>query len=264
MVIRTVVVDDEPVAREGLLRLLGEDEDLEVVGEAADGDEALELLRRERPDLVFLDIRMPGLDGIAVADALGEMESPPAFVFVTAHDEHAVRAFELDAIDYVLKPFDRERLRDATERVKRRLRQETTAELHRNTRALLRLFGDEPSGTAARASVAPDRLVIRDGGTVVFLQPDEVAWIESAGNYVRIHADGREYLVRDTLKHMDDRLDSARFLRVSRSAIVNLDRVREVRPQPNGTHEISLRDGTRFAASRRRGEELRAAIARLE
>lgn len=262
--IRTVVVDDEPVARQGLLRLLREDEDLEIVGEAADGDEALELLRRERPDLVLLDIRMPGLDGIAVADALDDLDSPAAFVFVTAHDEHAVRAFELDAIDYVLKPFDRERLRDAMGRVKRRLRQETTADLHRNARELLRLFGDESSGTAARASVAPDRLVIRDGGTVVFLQPDEVAWIESAGNYVRIHAEGEEYLVRETLKRMEDRLDAARFLRVSRSAIVNLDRVREVRPQPNGTHEISLRDGTRFSASRRRGEELRAAIARLE
>lgn len=259
--IRTVVVDDEPVAREGLLRLLDDDDDLELVGQAADGDEALELLRRERPDLVFLDVRMPGLDGIAVADALSEMESPPVFVFVTAHDEHAVRAFELDAIDYVLKPFDRERLAEATTRVKRRLRQATAVELQRDTRALLRLFGDDSS---ARASVTPDRVVIRDGGTVVFLQPDEVGWIESAGNYVRIHAETKNYLVRDTLKSMVERLDPARFLRISRSAIVNLDRVREIRPQPNGTHEISLRDGTRLSASRRRGEELRAAIGRLE
>lgn len=259
--IRTVVVDDEPVARDGLLRLLDEDGDLELVGQAADGAEALELLRRERPDLVFLDIRMPGLDGIAVADALGEMDPQPAFVFVTAHDEHAVRAFEMDAIDYVLKPFDRERLAKATARVKRRLRQATAAELKRDTRALLRLFEGDDS---ERASVTPHRLVIRDGGTVVFLKPDEVRWIESAGNYVRIHAEKKNYLVRDTLKSMMERLDPSRFLRISRSEIVNLGQVREVRPQPNGTHEISLQDDTRLSASRRRGEELRAAIGRLE
>lgn len=259
--IRTVVVDDEPVARDGLLRMLDEDEELEIVGQAADGDAALELLRRELPDLVFLDIRMPGLDGVAVAHALGEMEPPPAFVFVTAHDEHAVRAFELDAIDFLLKPFDRERLAEATTRVKRRLRQARAAELRRGARALLRLFGNDGSG---RASVTPDRLVIRDGGTVVFLQPDEVGWIEAAGNYIRIHADAENYLVRDTLKSIEDRLDPHRFVRISRAAIVNLDRVREVRPQPNGTHEISLGDGTALSASRRRGDELRAAIGRLE
>lgn len=260
--IRAIVADDEPVAREGLLRLLGEHDDVEVVGEAADGDEALELLRRLGPDLVFLDIRMPGLDGLNVADALGELEAPPAFVFVTAHDEHAVRAFELDAIDYVLKPFDRERLRDALRRVKRRLHLAAAADLQRDTRTLLRLLGDETS--PGRASGVPDRLVIRDGGTIVFLQPDEVSCIESAGNYIRIHADEKKYLIRGTLSGMEDRLDASRFFRLNRSTIVNLDRVLEVRAQPNGTHDVRLGDGTRLSASRRRGDKLRAAIARLE
>lgn len=259
--IRVVVVDDEPVAREGLLRLLRDDDDLEVVGDASDGDEALALLRRTRPDLAFLDIRMPGLDGLELAEALGALDRPPAFVFVTAYDEHAVRAFELDAIDYVLKPFDRERLEAALRRVKRRLRQATAANLHHDTQALLRLLGDD---ALPEADAAMDRLVVRDGGTVVFLQPDEVTRIEAAGNYIRIHADPKKYLVRGTLSGMEQRLDAARFLRLSRSAIVNLDRVREVRSQPNGTHGVLLTDGTRLSASRRRGDELRAAIARLE
>lgn len=263
--IRAIVVDDEPVAREGLLRLLREHDGVEIVGEAADGDEALELLRRVRPDLVFLDIRMPGLDGLAVADALGELDSPPAFVFVTAHDEHAVKAFELDAIDYVLKPFDGERLGDAVRRVKRRLARGATADLQRDTRTLLWLLGDDSSpDRAAGGGGAPDRLVVRDSGTVVFLQPDEVSLIEAAGNYIRIHADEKNYLVRGTLGGMEDRLDASRFLRLNRSTIVNLDRVREVRPQTNGTHEVRLTDDTRLSASRRRGEELRRAIARLE
>lgn len=262
--IRAIVVDDEPVAREGLLRLLREHESVEIVGEAADGDEALELLRRVRPDLVFLDIRMPGLDGLAVADALGELDSTPAFVFVTAHDEHAVKAFELDAIDYVLKPFDRDRLRDALRRVKRRLERTVTTDLQRDTRTLLRLLGDDGPADRAPGGGASDRLVVRDSGTVVFLQPDEVSRIEAAGNYIRIHADEKNYLVRGTMGGMEERLDASRFLRLNRSTIVNLDRVREVRPQPNGTHEVRLTDDTRLSASRRRGDELRRAIARLE
>lgn len=257
--IRTVIVDDEPVARQGLARLLEEDPDLEVVGQASDGDEALELLGELAPDLVFLDIRMPGLDGVAVADALHRLPAPPALVFVTAHGAHAVRAFELDAIDYLLKPFERGRLRDALRRVKRRLRQQKVEGLERNARALLRLL---PGGTAAPE--ARDRLVIREGGTVVFLQPDEIDRLESAGNYVRIHTAARTYLVRDTLAAMAERLEPARFLRIGRSAIVNVDRIRKIDPRPNGTHEIVLHDGTSLSASRRRGEELRAAIARLE
>ncbi|MFW6078048.1 MAG: LytR/AlgR family response regulator transcription factor [Gemmatimonadota bacterium] len=295
--IRAVVVDDEPIARNGLVRLLSEVADIEVVGEAADGDAAVEILRETAPDLVFLDIQMPGLDGLAVADALAADASPPPIVvFVTAYDEYAVRAFEIDAVDYLLKPFDRDRLDGALERARARLRHVATEALSRQARTVLRvLAGGDPTGTASAdddrgpaddvpdavatdaaadatdettgasaPASRPDRLVIRDAGTVVFLRPDEVDRIEAAGNYVRVFAGERRHLVRESLKSMEARLDPRRFVRVSRSAIVNLARVREVRPLSNGTHVVRLRDGATVRASRRYGEKLRRAIAGWE
>ena len=257
--IRVVVVDDEPVARRGLIRLLEAEDGVEVVGRAADGEEALAVLRRERPDVVFLDVEMPGADGLLVAEELRAIEHPPLVVFVTAFDQYAVQAFELEAADYVLKPFDTERLRQVLGRVRTQLRRFALDDLDAGARILRELGGP---GLADRR--AADRLVIREGGTVVFLRPDEVDWIEAAGNYVRVHAGRERHLVRSTLSSMEDRLAPHGFLRASRSALVNLARVRKVDPGGSGTYVAVLEDGRRIPISRRAVPRLRRAIEAME
>lgn len=251
--IRVVVVDDEPVARRGLVRLLRAEEGIEVVGEAAGGAEAMSTLRRERPDVVFLDIQMPRVDGLLVADELRTFERPPLVVFVTAYDEYAVRAFEMEAADYILKPFDGERLQQVLGRVRRQLRRSALEQLDTSTGILDRLAGE-------RATEESDRLVIREGGTVVFLRPAEVDWVRAAGNYVRIHAGEDEHLVRNTISAVEDRLDGHGFLRVSRSALLNMARVREIRPSGGGTAVAILQDGRKISVSRRAAPRLRKAI----
>lgn len=254
--IRVVVVDDEPVARRGLVRLLGVEEGIEVVGEAAGGGEAMSMLRRERPEVVFLDIQMPRIDGMLVGEELRTFESPPLVVFVTAYDQYAVRAFEMEAADYILKPFDSERLQQVLGRVRRQLRRSALERLDTSTGLLDRLAGQ-------RAAEEPGRLVIREAGTVVFLRPDDVDWIEAAGNYVRVRAGGDEHLVRDTLTAMEDRLDGHGFLRASRSALINMARVREIRRTGGGTHVAILEDGREVSVSRRTAPRLRKAIRKM-
>ena len=255
--IRVLIVDDEPVARRGLARMLRAEPDLEVAGEAADGEEAVRVLREKQVDLVFLDIRMPGPDGLAIAESLESVDRPPLIVFVTAFDEYAVRAFEVDAADYVLKPFDRDRLRQALDRARRRLRREALDRVQSGVGTLERLLG-------RTADATPDRLVVREAGNVFFLRPDEIDWVESAANYVRLHAGRDTHLVRDTLAAMEQRLEPHGFLRISRSVLVNLDRVRKVQPGGGGTHVAILDDGRRLAVSRRSGRSLRRAIERLQ
>lgn len=251
--IRCVVVDDEPVAKRGLVRLLEAEEGVEVVGQAGDGEEAIVVLRRERPNVVFLDVEMPGADGLVVAEELRGLEHPPMVVFVTAFDQYAVQAFEIEAADYILKPFDAERLQQVLGRVQRQLRRSALENLDVSTRLLRELGGARLSGPA-------DRLIIREGGTVVFLRPEEVDWIEAAGNYVRVRAGHDEHLVRGTLTDMEERLGPHGFLRVSRSGLVNLARVREIRPGSGGTHVAVLEDGRRIPISRRAAPRLRRAI----
>ncbi|MFW6085070.1 MAG: LytR/AlgR family response regulator transcription factor [Gemmatimonadota bacterium] len=257
--IRIVVVDDEPVARRGLVRLLDAEEGVEVVGQAADGEEALSVLRRERPDAVFLDVEMPGIDGLLVAEGLRGLEHPPLVVFVTAFDQYAVQAFEMEAADYILKPFDAERLQQVLGRVRRQLRRSALDDLDASTRVLRELGGPGTTGSGPG-----ERLVIRDGGTVVFLRPEEVDWIEAAGNYVRVRAGHDEHLVRATLSDMEERLGPHGFLRASRSALVNLARVRRVSPGSSGTYVAVLEDGRRIPISRRAAPRLRRAIEAME
>ncbi len=236
---RVVVVDDEPVARRGLVRLLSVEDDVEVVGQASDGADAMVVLRAQRPDIVFLDIQMPRFDGLLVAEEVTTLEDPPLVVFVTAYDRYAVRAFEMEAADYILKPFDAERLQQVLDRMRRRLR----------------------SGTV------PDiggRLIVRDGRALVFLDPEEVDLLESEGNYVRIRTRRNEHLVRSTLKEMARRLESHGFVRVSRSALVNLACVRKVVRQESGGHVAVLEAGRRISVSRRAIPLLRRAIESLE
>lgn len=238
--IRVVVVDDEPIARAGVIRLLSEDKDFTLVGEAGNGSEAVRVIEDETPDLVLLDVQIPELNGFEVLAQL-DLDQLPLIVFVTAYDEYALRAFEVSAVDYLLKPFDRERFQAALGRVKQHFRTRDADELRLRVRELLDRIGGGAS----------DRLVIRDAGRVFFLGLNEIDWIEAAGNYVRVHAGKQAHLVRHTISGMLSKLPASEFLRVSRSAIVNLKRVREVQPLFNGCFVFILQSGVRVESSRR-------------
>src|SRR5262245_15254750 len=206
---RTLLVEDEPLMRERLRGLLAAEPDVANVGECANGPEAVAALRALRPDLVFLDVQMPGLDGFQVIEAVGVAEMP-ATVFVTAYDRYAVRAFEVHALDYLLKPFNRERFRQALGRARARLRQGDPAEVRELLRALL----DDRRGAAR-----PRRLVVKSEGRIALLKPEEVDWVEAAGNYVRLHVGKETHLLRTTMEGIEEQLPPGQFVRLHRSAI---------------------------------------------
>lgn len=242
--IRTVIVDDEPAARRGLRLLLERDPQVEVVGEAADGAAAAQLIRRLQPDLLFLDVQMPGGDGFETLARVG-VAAAPVVVFVTAHDEHAVRAFEVNAIDYLLKPFDDARFEAALQRAKTALRQRQPAGADARLEQLLRYWDERAHGAALQ-----DRIVVKTSGEILFLRADEVDWIGADGDYVRFHAGERNYLMRETMAELEARLDPRRFVRIHRSTIVNLDRVHKLSPTFTGEYAVVLRDGTKLKLSR--------------
>ncbi len=236
-ILRVIAADDEPIARRGIERLLRSSPDLEIVAICANGIEALEAIRRERPDVAFLDIAMPGMTGIDVARALTAGERP-AIVFVTAFDRFAVEAFEIHAVDYLLKPFDDERFAETLSRARTRVG------------AVDQPVIDALLDALARKSSAPQRIAVKDGDRTIFVDPDELDWCEAADNYIRLHSGGRKHLVRETMRAMEQRLDPARFARIHRSAIVNLRRVAEIRPLFHGDQQVLLRDGTKLTLSR--------------
>lgn len=235
--LRVLVVDDEPLVREGIRALLEREVDVQILGEARNGVEALERIRELRPDLVLLDVQMPGVDGLAVVAAL-EPEERPAIVFVTAHGEHAIRAFDLHAVDYLLKPFDAERFATSLRRARARMAEEKVDRL------------EELLATLEHARAYPERLLLKQQGTVVVVLADDIDWIEAADNYVKIHARTGRYMVREPLKQIEAKLDPARFARAHRSAIVNLSRVKSLDPLASGEHVITLTTGTRLTLSR--------------
>jgi len=248
--IRVAVVDDEPLARERICTLLAAHSDLEIVAQCGDGASALEALTRLAPALVFLDVQMPELDGFGVLEALAP-ESRPAVVFITAYDEHAVRAFEVNAIDYLLKPVEPRRFEAALARARERLAQPAAtrdAALEAVLAELRRVRGQ------------PARLVVRDGSRVSFVRVGDIDWIDAAGNYARLHVGGTIHLLREPLKTLESRLDPEQFLRVHRSAIVNLERITAVEPYFHGEYILTLRDGTRLTASRTHSVKLRALL----
>ena len=242
--IRALVVDDEPIARKGVRRELERDADVEVVGECANGRDAVSFIREQKPDLVFLDLQMPELDGFGVVEQVG-VERMPTVVFVTAFDEFALKAFELHALDYVLKPFNSERFRVALRRAKAQARQARAAELDARLLALLR-----DAGRAGGPGAYLERVVVKSGGRVFFLGVAEIDWIEAAGNYVRLHAGRESHLVQGTMSRLEGRLDPNVFLRVHRSAIVNITRIRELHPLFHGEYAIKLADGTELTSGR--------------
>ena len=262
--IRVAIVDDEELARERMRALLSEHADIEVVAECADGAEALRAIDDTNPDLVFLDVQMPEVDGFEVVEALergnepGENakngSKPPAIVFVTAHDDHALKAFEIHALDFLLKPFDEARFEKTLSRARRHLRQSRDAVDAR----LLALLED--LRTERRGQRHSDRLIVKSGGRVFFLRTEEIDWVEAAGNYVRLHARNEAHLLRESMKNMEARLDPNTFVRIHRSAIVNIDRVKELEPWFHGEYIVIMRDGTRLTASRVYSDRLSALI----
>lgn len=249
--IRAIIVDDEPPARRRIRRLLADRPAYEVVEECASGAAAVEAVRRHRPQLLFLDVQMPGLDGFGVLSALGP-GVVPAVVFVTAYDEYAVAAFEAHALDYLLKPFDDERFEEALRRAELRLRERRAGALRAKLLALLETTSD--------ASRSEPPFAVRKHDRILLVEVDEVDWIEAAGDYVRLHTGDASHLVRSTLHEVEDRLDPERFLRVHRSAIVRADRIRDLRPRSHGDYTLVLRDGTEVRMSRTYRERVRAAL----
>jgi two-component system LytT family response regulator len=245
--IRAWIVDDEPLARQGIRGLLAAVPELEVIGESPDGSHAAGAILRQRPDLVFLDVQMPGLDGFEVLSALDPAQLP-AVIFVTAYAEHAMRAFEAHAIDYLLKPFSRERFRKALAYARGQLGREKSGPLDPRLAALLE---DLRPGFKK-----PDRLVFKENGRVIFLRAETIDWVEADGNYVRLHAGNEAHYIRETMAGMEAQLPAEKFMRINRSAIVNLDHVKELQPLFYGDYSVLLQNGTKLTLSRNFRERL--------
>lgn len=241
MKIRTLVVDDEPLARQRLRGLLAPDADVELIGECGDGRQAVEAVEQLKPDLLFLDVEMPALDGFGVLRALagGTM---PVVVFVTAHDRYALKAFEAHALDYLLKPFDKSRFAAALQRAKNQVRLGKSAGMEERLLALLE--------TVQQRRPLADRLAVKTSGRVCFVRVADLDWIEAAGNYVRLHAGKEDHLLRESLGGLEAKLDPRRFVRIHRSTIVNIDRIRELQPVFHGDYRVVLIDGTELTLSR--------------
>jgi len=238
---RVVVADDEPLARERLRMLLNSEPWLELVAECQNGIEAIDAIQGLAPDLVFLDVQMPGATGFEVIEAVGAENMPPV-VFVTAYDQYALKAFDVRALDYLLKPFDRERFQQALSRARQRVGNSGPGELERRLLALMQDLKQTPHRV--------DRFVVKSGGRVYFVRAEEIDWIESAGNYVKLHVGGETHLLRETMTAIEAQLDPEAFFRIHRCHIVNIERVRELQPSFNGEYVVFLKNGARLTLSR--------------
>ena len=247
--VRALIVDDEPLAREIIREMIRRDQEVEIAGECGNGIDAVAAIEAARPDIVFLDIQMPEMNGFEVIEAVGASKMP-AIIFVTAYDQYAVNAFKVHALDYILKPFDWERFREALERAKSQIRGES--DLSEKLNALLEKMKKKQDYA--------QRLILKTNGRVIFLRVEEIDWIEAEGNYVRLHVGKDSYLQRDTIGGMEAKLDPTRFPRIHRSAIVNIDRVQELRPWFQGDYCVILRNGKELPLSRNYWEKLRQVL----
>ena len=245
--VRTLVVDDEPLARDKIRLLLEKDPDIEIVGEAANGQDAVEMIERHCPDLVFLDIQMPGLDGFGVLKKVGP-DRVPGIVFVTAYDQYALQAFDVHALDYLLKPFAAKRFNETLQRAKEQLRSRPGGAL---TQQILSLLGG--LGTVHRYL---ERLVVKSSGRVYFLKVEDIDWIEAAGNYLNIHIGTQAHLLRETMNNLETQLEPRKFVRIHRSTLVNIERIKELSPLFHGDYVVTLSTGTRLTLSRSYRENL--------
>jgi two-component system LytT family response regulator len=237
---RVLIADDEPLARERLETFLSAEPDIELAGSATNGTEAVEMIGRLKPDLAFLDVQMPGLDGFGVVDAMPEANRP-AVVFVTAYDKFALKAFEVHAVDYLLKPFDKARFQTALRRALDQIARKQPAQIHEQLSALL-------ADLRPRAQT-PERLAVKSEGRVVFVNLPDIDWIEAADNYVALHVGKESHLLRETMTALEARLPKP-FLRISRSTMVNMDRIKELQPLFHGDYAVILKDGTKLTLTR--------------
>jgi two-component system LytT family response regulator len=251
---RCVIVDDEPLARERLRQLLAQEAEIEIAGECADGREAVETIKKQCPDLVFLDVQMPELDGFGVLEQI-RGERMPVIVFVTAHDRFALRAFEVHALDYLLKPFDRARFQTALRRALDHIQHAQSGELSQRLTALL--------AEVKPATKHPERLAIKSSGRVIFLRTNDIDWIEAADNYVSLHVGTETHLHRETMSALAEQLSTNKFLRISRSTIVNVDRIKELQPLFHGEYVVILRNGTKLTLSRNYRDALHQLMGKL-
>lgn len=265
--LRVLLVDDEPLARRGLRHALSRHPSVEICGEARDGREAVEAIRERKPQLVLLDVQMPELDGFGVVREVGLAQMPPV-IFITAHDDFAVRAFDVHAVDYLVKPFADERFDEALQRARQRLRQGEAAELGRR---LAELLADTPAGRGAparepvappRQAGLPERLVVKVGTRSVLVPVAEIEWIEADDYCVTLHAGGNAHVLRESLAALEATLDPERFVRIHRSAIVNVDFIREVHKPTAAESVVVLGSGQRLRVSRGRREHLERRLGR--
>jgi two-component system LytT family response regulator len=247
-----LLVDDEPLAREGLRMLLSRDPDVSSIHEAKNGREAVEAIRTVRPDLVFLDVQMPEMDGFEVVQDVGA-EQMPAVVFVTAHDKYAIQAFEINAVDYLLKPVTEERFAKALARAKTHLESKPVDERSRQILSLLE--------TIASPTRSLKRLAVRSAGKTVFVDIEDIDWMEAAENYVQLHAGRAEHLLHVTMNTLEKSLDPQLFLRIHRSVIVNVRRIKELQAVMHGEYVVTLANGVRLQSGRMYNEKLKALAA---
>ena len=253
MPIRALIVDDEPLARTGVQQLVEPLDDVTVAGEAADGPEAVRQIEAHDPDLVFLDVQMPEMDGLEVVQEVG-VEDMPLTIFVTAYDQYALDAFEAHALDYLLKPIEEERFEEAMERARQQLQRVEADALSQQLRGVLREY------TAEEERESIERFTIRSRDRIYFVDVDDVQWIESEGDYVALHDGEDAHLVRKTMKELEEELDPGRFLRVHRSYIVNADYIEELRPLDHGTYQLRMASGTPLKTSRGYSENVDALL----
>lgn len=245
----TVIIDDERLARQRIRRMLSDSPDFAVAGEFENAEQGLAWLESHPADLLFLDVQMPGMDGFALLEALPP-ERTPAVIFVTAHDEYALRAFDVHAFDYLLKPFDRARFDKSLDRIRKQL----GGQQH-NSEKLLHLLNE-----FRQQNREPARFAIKTPGRLFFVRQDDIDWIEAADNYVSLHVGSDTHLIRETMNALESRLDSQRFLRIHRSTIVNADRIKELRPWFHGEYIVLLKDGTELTLSRTYREKILARL----
>ncbi|MCG8415405.1 MAG: LytTR family DNA-binding domain-containing protein [Pseudomonadales bacterium] len=271
MAIKTLVVDDEPLAREGLAMMLADETDIEVVALCPNANSAIAMIQQHQPDLVFLDIQMPKMSGFdvvqKVVQKIGE-EKMPLVVFVTAYDQYAVEAFSVHAMDYLLKPVRKSRLQESLVRIREQLLQKDLRQNGKKLGELLSMF-DQHKGTDSPPSVASngsdnDRIVVKSHGHIYFLQTSEILWIEASGDYVTIHTEQKSHLLRDTMRNMEVRLDSHGFKRIHRSAIINLSFVSELKSGSNNDYNVVLSDGTVLNLGRSYKDSLYSSLGGLE
>lgn len=239
--IRTIVVDDEPLACKRLVKLLNEEEDVEVVEVCANGKEAIDEINEQDPDLVFLDIQMPEINGFEVLQHI-ESDRVPAIIFVTAYDEYALKAFEVHALDYLMKPFNKARFRDSLQRAKNSIKSNGNTEVGEKIENLLEYLNPEQDSLS--------RILIKTSSRYFFLKADEIDWIESAGNYVRIHSGKNNYLIRETMINMEKKLDDDKFFRIHRSTIINVEKVKELEQWFHGDYQVIMYNDEKLTMSR--------------